>query len=79
MEACNAAEKVLLLDTTHQSVDRLPDRYPSPRELAEAVKPGPTRPVSTSVTVIASCETGQQGLPNAAATQGMFVANFQIR
>ncbi|HJN08450.1 MAG TPA: serine/threonine-protein kinase [Pirellulaceae bacterium] len=74
MESCGAAEKVLMLDTTHQSVDRLPDRYSSPHELAEAVKPGPTRPVSVSVTVIASCETGQNGLPNAAATQGMFGA-----
>jgi serine/threonine-protein kinase len=74
MESCNAAEKVLLLDTTHQSEDRLPDRYPSSRELAEAAKPNPNRPVSTSVTVIASCQTGQHGLPNAAATQGMFGA-----
>ncbi len=74
MEGSAAGEKVLLLDTAHQSEDRLPDRYPSPREVAEAVKLGPTRPVSTSVTVIASCEAGQTGLPATAATQGLFAA-----
>lgn len=74
MESCAAGEKVFVLDTTHQSTDRLPDRYPSPRELAETAKLGPTRPVSTSVTVIASCEAGQHGLPGAVATQGMFGA-----
>jgi tRNA A-37 threonylcarbamoyl transferase component Bud32/tetratricopeptide (TPR) repeat protein len=72
MEQCSASEKLLLLDTCHDGDGPDLKNQPSPVVLAEAIKEGPNRPVSTSVTVIASCDRGQRGLTLRDATNGVF-------
>ena len=74
MEACPAAEKILLLDTCHRGTGRDLDAEPSPVELAESVKESPLAPVSTSVTVIAGCQREERGLTHKETKHGRFGA-----
>ncbi len=59
IEACAASEKLLLVDTAHEATSPLPTAYPSAAELIDTLLVKPRRAVSTSATVIASCESGQ--------------------
>ena len=61
LEQSPAREKILLLDTCHDLPGIDAKLEPSAAELAEAVKERPTRPVSTNVLVIASCDREQRG------------------
>jgi len=72
MENCPAGEKILLLDTCHQGAGRYIESQPSSAELAASLIDGPTRPVSTSVTVLASCIAGQRGRTLEDESHGVF-------
>lgn len=74
LEQCAAREKLLLLDTSHAEADAA---YPSSAELAATVKENPRRPVSTSVTVIASCDAGQNGQKLETEEHGAFASALQ--
>jgi len=63
LEACPAAEKILLLDTAHFAErGRSIPTQPSSADLARSLKEEPIQPVSTSVEVIASCLGDERGL-----------------
>ena len=72
LETCAAKDKTLLLDTCHVSAEESVDKQLSTAEQVASLKPTVKRPVSTSLTLIASCEKGQsgQGLEN--NTRGLF-------
>ena len=72
LEECPSREKILLLDTCHPVPDALASAQPSTAEQAESVKEKPTRPVSTNVLVIASCDKGQRELVAEDGSGGLF-------
>jgi len=62
LESATVPETTLLLDTCHSGTGNDLKSQPSTQNLVATLKDGPTRPVSTSITVIASCSDNQRGL-----------------
>lgn len=61
LDACQAAEKILLLDLCHEGQGNFQTVQPSTEELVSLLSSGPTDPVSATVTIIGSCGEGQRG------------------
>ena len=72
MEASAAKEKILLLDSCHDGTGKDLRRQPSSAELVESLKTSPSRPVSTSVSVVASCAKGQRAVVLKDGSLGLF-------
>ena len=72
MEDSAAKEKILLLDTCHDRRGNDRRQQPSSAELAESLKAGPSRPVSTSVNVVASCDKGERAIVPKDGNRGLF-------
>jgi tRNA A-37 threonylcarbamoyl transferase component Bud32 len=76
LENSPARDKILLLDTCHAVPGVDQKLEPSTAELAEAVKERPSRPVSTNVLVIASCDREQRGLVSGDGEPSLFGATI---
>ena len=72
MESCQAAEKLLLLDSCHPGTGKYAQWQPSSAEQAATLQPVPSRAASTSVIIVASCSKGQRGLNTPDGKQGRF-------
>ncbi len=76
LEQSPARDKILLLDTCHAVPGIDSKLQPSAAELAEAVKERPTRPVSSNVLVVASCDRDQRGQVGGAGEPSPFGATI---
>ena len=74
LEKCPAREKLLVLDTSHDNGRPQTGSFTSAAELAETGRPGPRRPVSSSVSVVASCGPGEVGYKLSDRQRGAFGA-----
>lgn len=71
-ESIEAAEKILLLETGHESAGSDRNAEPATAELVEALKRSPSHPVSTSVHVFAGNAAGQRGATIGAGKGSVF-------
>jgi hypothetical protein len=74
LEKCPAQEKLLVLDTSHDVGRPQTGSFASAAELAESGRPGPRRPISSSVSVLAGCGPGEVGYKLADQKRGVFGA-----
>ncbi len=72
LEKCPSKDKLLVLDTSHDVGKPQTGGFASSAELAETGRPGPRRPVSSSVAVVASCGPGEVGYKLSDRHRGAF-------
>ncbi len=74
VEKATATEKILLLDSCHSGKKDDLKIQPSAARLVSTLKGGPTKPVSSSVTVVTSCSDEEHGLN--IDNKGIFASSF---
>ena len=67
LEQCSANEVMLLIDSCHNA-----SAQPATSDLVATLQDGPTRPVSRSVHIVASCSANERGLILRKGKQGVF-------
>jgi len=72
LEKCRAKEKLLLLDCSHAGKGADPAKEPSTAEMLRTLKAPPGRAPLRTITAIASCQAGQQGLDWPEKQHGLF-------